>query len=149
MLSINSSLDQRLKKVEEIINKGDEFLKKLDAVDAITVENAFNNIQLLTNRFDQIEQRFNKIEDYVNTLNVEQMKIMNEISKSKVEQEKINEIGSKLETLNDYQQKTNNEISKMQSNYDQLKNELNITRWIAIGSLLLSTVLFFIIITNQ
>ena len=39
------------------------------------------------------------------------MKIMNEISKSKVEQEKINEIGSKLETLNDYQQKTNNSKS--------------------------------------
>lgn len=138
-----NQFEQRISKVEEIINKTDDFVKRIEAVDVITVANTFNNLQLLTNRFDQLELRFSELEKK-DTLSTETL--ITELNRFKTEnKDSLSKIESNISEIKTKQDNTAEQILSERKEIENLKSELNITRWIAIIGLSLSIILSIII----
>lgn len=138
-----NQFEQRISKVEEIINKTDDFVKRIEAVDVITVANTFNNLQLLTNRFDQLELRFSELEKK-DALSTETL--ITELNRFKKEnKDSLSKIESNISEIKTKQDNTAEQILSERKEIENLKSELNITRWIAIIGLSLSIILSIII----
>ena len=146
-----SALSQRISKVEEIINKGDDFIKRLDAIDALTIVDTIGNFQVLSNRFDQLVARYTKIEDQMRTLSVEQQYILSEISNVKDAVVKTSELSDNISTLTANQEKTKTDLELLNEEVSTLRSELELTRWIAIAGTVTSVILgiLFIVTSGQ
>jgi|GEM_PF-776254 chromosome segregation ATPase len=146
-----SALSQRISKVEEIINKGDDFIKRLDAIDALTIVDTIGNFQVLSNRFDQLVARYTKIEDQMRTLSVEQQYILSEISNVKDAVVKTSELSDNISTLTANQEKTKTDLELLNEEVSTLRSELEMTRWIAIAGTVTSVILgiLFIVTSGQ
>ncbi|MFN6991174.1 MAG: S-layer homology domain-containing protein [Fervidobacterium sp.] len=139
-------LDNRLSRLENIVGKTDEFVKKLEAIDVITVANTFSNLQLLTNRFDQLQARVTYLEkshnESVNT-------ILNTLVQMRDENiENLEKLGSEINNVKENELKTDERINMMKEDIEKVKSELNTLKIISTLSVLTSVILF-IIITAQ
>lgn len=143
-----STLSQRISKIEEIINKSDDFIKRLDAIDVLTVADVVGNFQVLSNRFDQLVAKYTKIEDQMRTLSTEQQYILNEISSVKDSVVKTNDLSEKVSALSIGQEKTNADIESLNKEVNDLRSELDSTRWIAIAGIVTSVVLGIILLVT-
>lgn len=146
-----SALSQRISKIEEIINKGDDFIKRLDAIDALTIVDTIGNFQVLSNRFDQLVAKYTKIEDQMRALSIEQQYILNEISNVKDTVVKTSELSDNISTLTVNQEKTQTDLESLNEEVSNLRSELEMTRWIAIAGTVTSVVLgiLFIVTAGQ
>lgn len=141
--NIKNQVDQRLAKIEEITNKTDDFSKRLEAVDAITVANTFNNLQLLANRFDQLESRLSNLERK-DTLLTETL--INEINGIKTEnKDEFTKIQASVSEIKSKQDIAMEQFLADKKEIENLKNELNTTRWIAVIGLSLAVLLSIIL----
>lgn len=137
--NIKNQVDQRLAKIEEITKKTDDFSKRLEAVDIITVANTFNNLQLLANRFDQLESRLSNLERK-DTLLTETL--INELNGIKTEnKDELTKIQASVSEIKSKQDIAMEQFLADKKEIENLKNELNTTRWIAIIGLSLSVLL--------
>ncbi|MGB4751777.1 MAG: S-layer homology domain-containing protein [Fervidobacterium sp.] len=146
-----SALSQRISKIEEIINKGDDFIKRLDAIDALTIVDTIGNFQVLSNRFDQLVAKYTKIEDQMRALSIEQQYILNEISNVKDTMVKTSELSNDISTLTLNQDKAKTDLESLNEEVSNLRSELEMTRWIAIAGTVTSVVLgiLFIVTAGQ
>ncbi|HRT01264.1 MAG TPA: S-layer homology domain-containing protein [Fervidobacterium sp.] len=146
-----SALSQRISKIEEIINKGDDFIKRLDAIDALTIVDTIGNFQVLSNRFDQLVAKYTKIEDQMRALSIEQQYILNEISNVKDTVVKTSELSNDISTLTLNQDKAKTDLESLNEEVSNLRSELEMTRWIAIAGTVTSVVLgiLFIVTAGQ
>ncbi len=146
-----SALSQRISKIEEIINKGDDFIKRLDAIDALTIVDTIGNFQVLSNRFDQLVAKYTKIEDQMRALSIEQQYILNEISNVKDTVVKTSELSDNISTLTANQEKTKTDLELLNEEVSTLRSELELTRWIAIAGTVTSVILgiLFIVTAGQ
>lgn len=139
-------LNERLGKIEKVINKTEEFVQKIEAVDVITVANTFSNIQLLTNRLDQVQARLSYLEkshtDSVNALLENLSQTKNENS-TNFEQLKI-----EIKEVKEDAKKTEDKFNSLNKEIENLKNELNLFRTITTISLATAIVLFVILLVQ-
>ena len=141
--NIKNQFERRLSKLEEIINKTDDFVKRIEAVDVITVANTFSNIQLLTNRFDQLELRLSELEKK-DALSTETL--INELNGLRTEnKDNLSKLENNISELKTKQDSLTGQLSTDKREIDNLRNELNITRWLAIIGLTLSVILSIIL----
>ncbi len=143
-----STLSQRISKIEEIINKGDDFIKRLDAIDALTIVDTIGNFQVLSNRFDQLVAKYTKIEDQMRALSIEQQYILNEISNVKDTAVKTSELSNDISTLMLNQDKAKTDLESLNEEVNNLRSELELTRWIAIAGTVTSVVLGIVFIVT-
>ncbi|HOK87454.1 MAG TPA: S-layer homology domain-containing protein [Fervidobacterium sp.] len=142
------SLMQRVSKIEEVINRGDDFIEKLDAIDVLTVVDFVGNFQILSNRFDQLVAKYTKIEEQMRSFSVEQQYIIDEISNVKSSIEKTSDLSVKVSELSSSQEKTDLEVENLNKEVESLRSELQFTRWLAIAGTVTSVVLGLIFIVT-
>jgi len=104
-------LKSRIGTIEEVLGKGQDFLQRLEALDALTIINTFSNLEVLSNRFDQLEARFKKLEDGLSQVVLEQKYILDKLVISQNSEEKIDSLEQKVSQL-ESSNTTNNENLK-------------------------------------
>jgi predicted nucleic acid-binding Zn-ribbon protein len=133
-------LKSRIGTIEEVLGKGQDFLQRLEALDALTIINTFSNLEVLSNRFDQLEARFKKLEDGLSQVVLEQKYILDKLVISQNSEEKIDSLEQKVSQL-EVSNTTNNEnLKKLSSQVENLNSQLMTMRTITYISLLVAIV---------
>lgn len=133
-------LKSRIGTIEEVLGKGQDFLQRLEALDALTIINTFSNLEVLSNRFDQLEARFKKLEDGLSQVVLEQKYILDKLVISQNSEEKIDSLEQKVSQL-EVSNTTNNEnLKKLSSQVENLNSQLMTVRTITYISLLVAIV---------
>ncbi|AFG34896.1 putative S-layer protein [Fervidobacterium pennivorans DSM 9078] len=133
-------LKSRLGTIEEVIGKGQDFLQRLEALDALTIINTFSNLEVLSNRFDQLEARFKKLEDSLSQVVLEQRYVLNELVVSQNSVKKFDSLEQKVSQLEASNNANNEDIKKLSAQVESLNSQLMTTRTITYISLLVSIV---------
>lgn len=136
----------RVQKLEEVINKGDDFLRRLDAIDALTLVNMFSTVQVLYNRFDQIEDRYTKLENKISEISVEQQYVMSEIAKVSSSTDKLQNMDNRVQNAEKIAIESTQRVDSMSLELSKIKSELETTRIIAISAVVLAAVLGIVIL---
>ncbi|MGQ9856772.1 MAG: S-layer homology domain-containing protein [Fervidobacterium sp.] len=136
----------RVQKLEEVINKGDDFLRRLNAIDALTLVNIFSTVQVLNNRFDQIEDRYTKLENKISEISVEQQYVMSEIAKVSLNADKVQDLDNKVQNVEKATNESTQRLDSMSLELSRLQGELKTTRIIAISAVVLAAILGIIVL---
>jgi len=133
-------LKARLKVIEEVVGQGQDFLQRLDALDALTIINTFSNLEVLSNRFDQLEARFKKLEDNLSQVVLEQRYILNELVVSQNSVKKFDSLEQKVSQLEASNSANNEDMKKLSAQVESLNSQVMTMRTITYVSLLISIV---------
>ncbi|WP_448377898.1 S-layer homology domain-containing protein [Fervidobacterium sp.] len=133
-------LNSRLATIEKVIGKGQDFLQRLEALDALTIINTFSNLEVLSNRFDQLEARFKKLEDNLSQVVLEQRYILNELVVSQNSVKKFDSLEQKVSQLEASNTANNEDMKKLSAQVESLNNQVMTMRTITYVSLLISIV---------
>lgn len=134
------NLNSRLATIEEVIGKGQDFLQRLEALDALTIINTFSNLEVLSNRFDQLEARFKKLEDNLSQVVLEQRYILNELVVSQNSVKKFDSLEQKVSQLEASNTANNEDMKKLSAQVESLNSQVMTMRTITYVSLLISIV---------
>lgn len=140
------ALKSRLGVLEEVIEKGQDFLQRLEALDALTVINAFSSLEVLSNRFDQLEAKYKKLEDKISEISLEQRYILNELVLSQSSTKKLYALEQRISQVEATNTNNINEIKTISSQMETLNNQLSSIRTIAYISLLVSIIAGILVI---
>jgi chromosome segregation ATPase len=133
-------LKSRIGTIEEVLGKGQDFLQRLEALDALTIINTFSNLEVLSNRFDQLEARFKKLEDGLSQVVLEQKYILDKLVSSQNSVEKIDSLEQKVSQLESSNTTNNENLKKISSQVENLNSQLMTMRTITYISLLVAIV---------
>jgi chromosome segregation ATPase len=133
-------LKSRIGTIEEVLGKGQDFLQRLEALDALTIINTFSNLEVLSNRFDQLEARFKKLEDGLSQVVLEQKYILDKLVISQNSEEKIDSLEQKVSQLESSNTTNNENLKKLSSQVENLNSQLMTMRTITYISLLVAIV---------
>jgi chromosome segregation ATPase len=133
-------LKSRIGTIEEVLGKGQDFLQRLEALDALTIINTFSNLEVLSNRFDQLEARFKKLEDGLSQVVLEQKYILDRLVISQNSEEKIDSLEQKVSQLESSNTTNNENLKKLSSQVENLNSQLITMRTITYISLLVAIV---------
>jgi chromosome segregation ATPase len=133
-------LKSRIGTIEEVLGKGQDFLQRLEALDALTIINTFSNLEVLSNRFDQLEARFKKLEDGLSQVVLEQKYILDKLVISQNSKEKIDSLEQKVSQLESSNTTNNENLKKLSSQVENLNSQLMTMRTITYISLLVAIV---------
>jgi len=117
-----------------------ELAQRLEALDALTIINTFSNLEVLSNRFDQLEARFKKLEDSLSQVVLEQRYVLNELVVSQNSVKKFDSLEQKVSQLEASNNANNEDIKKLSAQVESLNSQLMTTRTITYISLLVSIV---------
>jgi chromosome segregation ATPase len=133
-------LKSRIGTIEEVLGKGQDFLQRLEALDALTIINTFSNLEVLSNRFDQLEARFKKLENGLSQVVLEQKYILDKLVISQNSEEKIDALEQKVSQLESSNTNNNENLKKLSSQVENLNSQLMTMRTITYISLLVAIV---------
>jgi len=133
-------LKSRIGTIEEVLGKGQDFLQRLEALDALTIINTFSNLEVLSNRFDQLEARFKKLEDGLSQVVLEQKYILDKLVISQNSEKKIESLEQKVSQLESSNTTNNENLKKLSSQVENLNSQLMTMRTITYISLLVAIV---------
>jgi len=106
----------------------------------LTIINTFSNLEVLSNRFDQLEARFKKLEDSLSQVVLEQRYVLNELVVSQNSVKKFDSLEQKVSQLEASNNANNEDIKKLSAQVESLNSQLMTTRTITYISLLVSIV---------
>lgn len=133
-------LKSRIGTIEEVLGKGQDFLQRLEALDALTIINTLSNLEVLSNRFDQLEARFKKLENGLSQVVLEQKYILDKLVISQNSEEKIDALEQKVSQLESSNTNNNENLKKLSSQVENLNSQLMTMRTITYISLLVAIV---------
>jgi len=132
------NLDERVGKLEKVINTGEEFINRLETLDPLTLVNFAGNLQLITNRVEQLETRAQKNEEAVRVINADLKQLTSQIADTKSVQRQLEDTITKLETSIEKQSELERMLKESEKRVQSLRNELEIYKWLSVAAITVS-----------
>lgn len=126
----------------------DDFRKRLEGVDVLTVRNVVNKFAVLENNYQQIDARMQNVENYIEKVELLDRKIqelelkMNEFEKKEMALNNIETVSNDLEMLKNYKKDSEEVLNVMSDKIIELDNNIRTIMIISMVSVTISIIGF-------
>lgn len=142
-------LSDRIQKLETAVNLSEDLIRQLAGIDPLNLVNFISSLQVVNNRLDQLETRFENLRrDSMDSIDSRLKAVEAELVRVRETDKDLSQLQTKVNQTSSDQQRLNSDLVATNKKLEELRGEVERFKWLAIVGLSVSVVLALIFMTT-